>query len=51
MEMKLKFDLQRFADTTIPSELVLKAWAKQAWEAGIHDSFFSKFMGRNASFR
>lgn len=48
METKLKFDLQRFADTTIPQELVLKSWAKQAWEAGIHDSFFSKFMGNNA---
>ena len=48
MEMKFKFDLQRFADTTIPEELILKSWAKQAWEAGIHDAFFSKFMGRNA---
>lgn len=45
---KFKFDLQRFADTTIPQELILKSWAKQAWEAGIHDAFFSKFMGRNA---
>lgn len=48
MDKKLKFDLQRFADTTIPQELVLKAWAKQAWEAGLHDSFFHKFMGKNA---
>lgn len=46
--MKFKFDLQRFADTTIPQELILKSWAKQAWEAGIHDSYFSRFMGRNA---
>lgn len=42
---KFSFDLQRFADTTIALELVLKAWAKQAYESGIHDSFFSKFMG------
>jgi N4-gp56 family major capsid protein len=48
METKFKFDLQRFADTTIPQELILKSWAKQAWEAGIHDAFFAKFMGRNA---
>ena len=48
MDKKLKFDLQRFADTKIPQELVLKAWAKQAWEAGLHDSFFHKFMGSNA---
>ena len=44
--MKFKFDLQRFADTTIPPELVLKSWAKQVWEAGIHDSYFSRFMPR-----
>lgn len=48
METKFKFDLQRFADTTIPNELVLKAWAKQVWEAGIHDAYFSRFMGKNS---
>lgn len=46
--MKFNFDLQRFADTTIPQSLVLKAWAKKTYEAGIHDSFFSRFMGSDA---
>lgn len=40
-----EFDLQRFADTTISLELVLRSWAKMAYEGGIHDSFFSRFMG------
>lgn len=42
------FDLQRFADTTIPQSLVLKAWAKKTYEAGIHEAFFSRFMGTDA---
>lgn len=33
---------------TIPQSLVLKSWAKKAWEAGIKESYFSKFMGRDA---
>lgn len=33
---------------TIPQDLVLKSWAKKAWEAGIKESYFSKFMGRSA---
>ena len=33
---------------TIPDSLILKSWAKKAWEAGIKESYFSKFMGRNA---
>lgn len=37
------------ADTQIPQSLIEQAWAKDTWEAGIHDSFFSKFMGKNAS--
>lgn len=37
------------ADTTIPVALVQQAWAKDTWEAGIHDSFFAKFMGKNAA--
>lgn len=35
-------------DTQIPLSLVLKAWAKKTYEAGIHDAFFSRFMGRDA---
>lgn len=33
---------------TIPQSLVLKSWAKKTWETGIKESFFSKFMGRDA---
>lgn len=36
------------ADTRIPVELVLKAWAKKAWEAGWHNAFFEKFTGSDA---
>lgn len=33
---------------TIPQSLVLKSWAKKTWETGIKESYFSKFMGRDA---
>lgn len=33
---------------TIPDSLILKSWAKKAWEVGIKESYFSKFMGRSA---
>lgn len=33
---------------TIPESLVLKSWAKKTWESGIKESYFSKFMGRDA---
>lgn len=36
------------ADTRIPIELVLKTWAKKAWEAGWHNAFFEKFTGSDA---
>ena len=36
------------AKTTIPSSLVMKAWAKNTWEAGIAKAFFSKFTGEGA---
>lgn len=34
--------------TSISPDLVLKSWAKKTWEAGIKESYFSKFMGRDA---
>ena len=47
-----KFDLQRFApytptfgNTTIPTELILKSWAKSTWDFGVKESYFSRFMG------
>lgn len=33
---------------TIPQSLILKSWAKKTWESGIKESYFNKFMGRNA---
>lgn len=33
---------------TIPQSLILKSWAKKTWESGIKESYFSKFMGRDA---
>lgn len=34
-----------FGNTTIPSELILKAWAKTTWDFGKKESYFSRFMG------
>ena len=36
-----------FGNTTIPTELILKAWAKNTWDFGKKESFFSKFMGHS----
>ena len=47
---ELKFNLQRFADTsaveTAP-ELLMRAWAKSTWEAGVKKTFFDKFTGNS----
>ena len=48
---EFRINLQLFADTSATAanpNLVQKAWAKQVWEAGKHQSFFEKFMGTNA---
>ena len=37
-----------YGDTKIPQSLVLKSWAKKTWQVGIKESYFSKFMGRDA---
>ncbi len=36
------------ADTKIPTELVMKYWAKLTWKAGREAMFFDKFTGRDA---
>lgn len=49
--MELKFNIQLFVDTGISGvapELVMEAWSKDTWEAGLDKSFFKKFMGNNA---
>ena len=44
MEYKL-FDLQMFADTKVPANLVKKVWAAQLWKEAQKDNFFAKFTG------
>lgn len=44
-----EFNLQLFATTTIPAELVRKAWAKDTWQAAMNNLFFNKFMGTDAN--
>lgn len=34
-----------FGNTTIPSELILKSWAKSTWDFGKKEAYFSRFMG------
>lgn len=43
------FNLQLFATTTVPVELVRKAWAKDTWQAAMNNLFFNKFMGTDAN--
>lgn len=43
--MRKNFDLQLFADTTLPADLVQKAWSKQLWKEAERDNFFAKFTG------
>lgn len=47
-DLKFKFDMQRFAETTIPQSLVQMAWAKDTWSTGVQESYFSKFMGHDS---
>lgn len=39
------FNLQIFANTTVPVGLVEKAWSKQLWKEAEKENFFSKFTG------
>lgn len=39
------FNLQMFANTTVPANLVEKAWAKQLWKEAERENFFAKFTG------
>ncbi len=46
--LRLRFDLQRFADTELTSlapELIMQAWARDTWDNGKKKSFFDKFTG------
>lgn len=36
------------ATTKVPNELVMKAWAKDTWDAGMRKAFFNKFTGKGA---
>lgn len=44
--MKIKFDLQLFAVTTVPVGLVQKAWGKELWTATKNNIYFAKFTGK-----
>lgn len=43
--MNIKFNLQLFAETTVPMNLVEQAWSKQLWREAEKDNFFAKFTG------
>ena len=45
----MNFDLQLFANSTVPANLVREAWAKETWQAAMKNLFFSKFMGNDAN--
>ncbi|PWM78666.1 MAG: N4-gp56 family major capsid protein [Phascolarctobacterium sp.] len=49
MSNHFKFMLQLFTDTTVPTNLVHKAWAKQLWKEAERDNFFSKFTGEGSN--
>ena len=44
MEQK-HFNLQLFAETTVPTALVEKAWGKDVWLQALKESYFEKFTG------
>ena len=51
--MKFKFDIQLFAETEISSvdpTLVMTAYAKDTWKAGLDKGFFKKFTGDSAEY-
>lgn len=37
--------LQLFAETTVPTNLIQKAWAKQLWTEALKETYFNKFTG------
>lgn len=43
--MNKLFAMQLFAETTIPTALVQKAWAKQLWTEALKETYFNKFTG------
>lgn len=43
--MKTLIALQLFAATTVPTNLVQKAWAKQLWTEALKETYFNKFTG------
>ena len=43
--LKFTFNLQMFALTTVPANLVKKLWSSQLWKEAQRDNFFAKFTG------
>ena len=51
--MEMKFDIQLFAETEITSvdpTLVMTAYARETWKAGLDNGFFKKFTGDDADY-
>jgi len=44
----MKFMLQLHANTSVPTNLVQKAWAKTLWKEANKDNFFEKFTGESS---
>lgn len=49
ISLPANMDLRLFTETTVPEELVKKAWAKQTWTTAMKDLFFGKFMGEGVN--
>lgn len=47
--LAMKFNLQMFAETSVPEGLVQKAWAKQLFKEAERENFFNKFTGTTAN--
>lgn len=50
MDSIFKFNIQLFADTDLPLELVQKAWARDCWDIGYNKAFFKKFTGGSSEY-
>ena len=48
--MEWKFNIQLFADTDLPLELVQEGWARDCWDVGYNKAFFKKFTGNSSEY-
>ena len=45
-----KINYQLFTDTTVPANLIQRAWSKQLWKEAETESFFDKFTGEGPNY-